>query len=103
DELALPLLLKIRDETAAAARARGADPDGHPAYAVLEVMVGWFGRGGRAAGRGFYEYDAGSRAGLWPGLGELFPEADPQPPLVDLKERMLFSEALEAVRCLDEG
>jgi 3-hydroxyacyl-CoA dehydrogenase/enoyl-CoA hydratase/3-hydroxybutyryl-CoA epimerase len=24
-------------------------------------------------------------------------------PLVDLKERMLFAEALDAVRCLDEG
>jgi 3-hydroxyacyl-CoA dehydrogenase/enoyl-CoA hydratase/3-hydroxybutyryl-CoA epimerase len=103
DELALPLLLKIRDEAAAAARAQGADPDEHPAYPVLEVMVDRLGRAGRAAGRGFYDYDEGKRGALWPGLAELFPVAAVQPPFVDLKERMLFSEALDAVRCLDEG
>ena len=103
DELALPLLLKIRDETAAAARAQGAEPDEHPAYAALEVLVNQLGRHGRAAGRGFYEYVDGARGGLWPGLGELFPPAAVQPPFEDLKERMLFSESLDAVRCLDEG
>jgi 3-hydroxyacyl-CoA dehydrogenase/enoyl-CoA hydratase/3-hydroxybutyryl-CoA epimerase len=102
DELAMPLLLKIRDETAAAARARGAQVDEHPAYPVLAAMVG-LGRHGRAAGRGFYDYADGARGGIWPGLAELYPRAQEQPPFADLQERMLFAESLDAVRCLDEG
>jgi len=63
------------------------------------------GRGGKLAGAGYYDYEDGKRTGLWKGLKELFPEmADPSTlSLKDLEERMLFAEALETVRCLDEG
>ncbi|MEU6236992.1 3-hydroxyacyl-CoA dehydrogenase, partial [Kitasatospora sp. NPDC047058] len=40
---------------------------------------------------------------LWPGLREHFTRADVAVPFEDLKERMLFSEALDSVRCLEEG
>jgi len=100
DELALPLLLKIRDETA---RASEGEVDAHPAYPLLETMVERLGRNGRVAGRGFYDYEGGRRTDLWSGPAELFPGIQPPGGLEDLKERMLFSEALEAVRCLDEG
>ena len=63
-------------------------------------------RPGRLEGRGFYEYgEDGKRAGLWQGLRDAFPPVeDPfSISLRDLEERMLFAEAIESVKCLDEG
>jgi len=73
---------------------------------VIDRMLDELDRPGRLDGRGFYEYDeAGKRTGLWPGLREAFPPvADPAAlSLRDLQERMLFIEAIEAVRCYQEG
>ena len=44
-----------------------------------------------------------SRQGLWPGLAEAFPPSEEQIPLRDVKDRMLFAEALETAKCFDEG
>ncbi len=68
-------------------------------------MVVEFDRGGRAAGAGFYDYEDGKRVGLWPGLLETWgSDIDPASiDLTELQERMLFVEALDSVRCLDEG
>ncbi|MEY7980094.1 3-hydroxyacyl-CoA dehydrogenase, partial [Streptomyces pilosus] len=75
------------------------------AEAGVDRMVDAFGRPGRSGGAGFYEYDEdGRRTRLWPGLREHF--ADPalrEADLTELKERMLFVEALDSVRCLEEG
>ena len=38
-----------------------------------------------------------------PGLAELFPVADEQLPLRDIKDRLLFAEALETAKCFEEG
>ena len=54
-------------------------------------------------GAGFYEYVDGKRAGLWPGLRETFKSGSSEPPLQDMIDRMLFAEALETQKCLDEG
>jgi 3-hydroxyacyl-CoA dehydrogenase/enoyl-CoA hydratase/3-hydroxybutyryl-CoA epimerase len=100
DELTLTLPNKIRKETRAAAGdawvAHGSEP-------VMDRMVDEFGRGGRSSGAGFYEYADGKRAGLWPGLAENFGKQGAEIPFEDMKERMLFSEALDTVRCFDEG
>ena len=62
------------------------------------------GRAGRLRGAGFYDYDeSGTRGSIWPGLAELFPVADEQLPLRDIKDRMLFAEALETAKCFEEG
>ncbi|MGB0120075.1 MAG: 3-hydroxyacyl-CoA dehydrogenase, partial [Solirubrobacterales bacterium] len=63
------------------------------------------GRAGKLAGAGFYNYEDGKRTGLWEGLKEEFPPvADPSTiDLVEPQERMMFVEALETVKCLDEG
>jgi 3-hydroxyacyl-CoA dehydrogenase/enoyl-CoA hydratase/3-hydroxybutyryl-CoA epimerase len=54
-------------------------------------------------GAGFYEYVDGKRVGLWPGLREAFKSGSSTPPLQDMIDRMLFAEALETQKCLDEG
>jgi 3-hydroxyacyl-CoA dehydrogenase/enoyl-CoA hydratase/3-hydroxybutyryl-CoA epimerase len=103
DELTLTLPRAVREEARAAAEATGQPWTPHPADAVFDRLIDEFGRTGRAGGAGFYDYDAsGRRAGLWPGLREHFASAG-QPPLADLKERLLFAEALEAWRAHDCG
>ncbi|MFF4741030.1 3-hydroxyacyl-CoA dehydrogenase NAD-binding domain-containing protein [Streptomyces sp. NPDC001262] len=103
DELTLTLPRKIRDETRKAVEESGGTWTPHPADTVIDRMVEEFGRPGRSGGAGFYDYVDGKRAGLWPGLAEHFGRAGAAVPFEDLKERMLFSEALDSVRCLEEG
>ncbi|GAB2745209.1 3-hydroxyacyl-CoA dehydrogenase NAD-binding domain-containing protein [Salinifilum aidingensis] len=106
DELTLTLPRKIREESRRAVEAAGGTWTPHPADAVLDRMVEEFERPGRNAGAGFYEYADGKRTHLWPGLAEHFGRSDVDPSAVDftaLTERMLFIQALETVRCFDEG
>ncbi|GAB3698779.1 3-hydroxyacyl-CoA dehydrogenase NAD-binding domain-containing protein [Nocardiopsis oceani] len=103
DELTLSLPRKIREETKAAVLAEGGQWRPHASDAVVDRMIDEFARGGRASGAGFYEYVDGERVGLWPGLQEHFTVPGHVIPFKDMKERMLFAEALDTVRCLDEG
>ncbi|MFH9419587.1 3-hydroxyacyl-CoA dehydrogenase NAD-binding domain-containing protein [Streptomyces sp. NPDC017529] len=104
DELTLTLPRKIRDETRRAVEAAGGTWTEHPADTVVDRMVDEFGRPGRSGGGGFYEYgEDGGRTGLWPGLREHFTKADAAIPFRDMQERMLFAEALDTVRCFEEG
>ena len=104
DELTLTLPRRIRQETRAAVEASGGGWHTHPAEAVIDRMVDEYGRHGRSTGAGFYEYGPdGTRLRLWPGLREAFGSGGEPVSLVDLEERMLFAEALETVRCFDEG
>ncbi|MEU7594593.1 3-hydroxyacyl-CoA dehydrogenase NAD-binding domain-containing protein [Streptomyces sp. NPDC039022] len=104
DELTLTLPRKIRDETRRAVEAAGGTWSEHPADTVIDRMVDEFGRPGRSGGGGFYAYgEDGKRGGLWPGLREHFTKADAAIPFRDMQERMLFAEALDTVRCFEEG
>jgi 3-hydroxyacyl-CoA dehydrogenase / enoyl-CoA hydratase / 3-hydroxybutyryl-CoA epimerase len=104
DELNMELSAKIRKAYKDAVEAEGATFTPHPAFAVVDEMLD-AGRPGRLRGAGFYEYEDGKRTGLWKGLKEMFPPTDDPASisLKDLEERMLFAEALESVKCLDEG
>ena len=106
DDLTLTLPRRIRQETRRAVEEAGGTWQPHPADAIIDRMIDEFGRPGRSAGAGFYEYRDGRRLGLWPGLREHFGRDDVDPaavPFEDLRERLLFVEALETVRCLEEG
>ncbi|BCJ70402.1 3-hydroxyacyl-CoA dehydrogenase NAD-binding domain-containing protein [Polymorphospora rubra] len=103
DELTLTLPRRIRQETAAATIAAGGTWQPHAADAVIDRMIDDYGRPGRSGGAGFYDYRDGRRVGLWPGLSDSFGGTNLDTPFDDLKERMLFIEAIESVRCLEEG
>ncbi len=104
DELNMKLLQKIRKAAKNAFEAEGGTWTSHPAEKVIDQMVA-DGRPGRLEGAGFYEYEDGKRTRLWPGLREAYPPvSDPGAlSLKNLKERMLVIEAIETVKCLDEG
>ncbi|MFK0136451.1 3-hydroxyacyl-CoA dehydrogenase NAD-binding domain-containing protein [Streptomyces murinus] len=104
DELTLTLPRKIRNETKRAVEEAGGTWTAHPADGVIDRMVDEFERPGRSGGAGFYDYaQDGKRAGLWPGLREHFTKAGYEIPFTDMQERMLFAEALDTVRLVEEG
>ncbi len=104
DEVSLVLWRRIREQSRAAVEATGGTYPVQPWDHVIDLMVMDLERGGRAAGAGFYDYADGKRVGLWSGLAEHFQtQTQPAIPFEDMKERMLFAEALDSVRCLDEG
>ncbi len=103
DELTLTLPQKIRKETRAAVETAGQTFPEHGSFAVVDRLVDEFDRKGRSSGAGFYSYVDGKRDGLWPGLYEHFTKPGHEIPFEDMKERMLFAEALETVKCFDEG
>ncbi len=103
DELNMELMLKIRKATAEAAARDGVELPDDPSGSVVQTMVD-LGRPSRLKGAGFYEYgDDGRRTRIWPGLAETFPVSDEQVPFGDVKDRMLFIEAIETAKCFEEG
>ena len=108
DELNMELFKKISTATRAAVEASGQTYEPHPAEAVIDTMIE-VGRPSRLKGAGFYDYDeSGKRLSLWKGLADTFPVASPengreQPPFQDVKDRLLFAEALETAKCFEEG
>ncbi|WP_141589007.1 3-hydroxyacyl-CoA dehydrogenase NAD-binding domain-containing protein [Myxococcus sp. AB056] len=103
DELTLTLPRKIRQETKAALLAEGKPWTEHRSYAVMDAMIDQHQRKGRSTGGGFYDYVDGKRTGLWAGLAQHFTKPGHTIPFEDMKERMLFAEAIDTVRCFDEG
>ena len=124
DELNLKLARKIGAETKAAQEAAGESVDDGGVTGIVDKMLDEYDRPGKLEGKGFYDYnEEGRRAGLWRGLWDQMgagkvtvPDAETAtsgnrletaegegPALIDLIERMLFSEALETQKVVDEG
>ncbi|MEV5000567.1 3-hydroxyacyl-CoA dehydrogenase NAD-binding domain-containing protein [Nocardioides sp. LML1-1-1.1] len=98
DELNLELMAKIAKATIEA----NPELPVHPGQAVVGKMLE-AGRAGRLRGAGFYDYEDGKRGSIWAGLADLFPVAKEQPPIEDIRDRMLFAEALETAKTFEEG
>lgn len=100
DETSIDLGAKIARATKAAMG------DAYTDHAVDEVLFWMEGEGrlGRKAKAGFFAYDdAGKRLAYWDGLTAKYPVAETQPDLIDVQHRLMFAQALEAVRALEEG
>jgi 3-hydroxyacyl-CoA dehydrogenase/enoyl-CoA hydratase/3-hydroxybutyryl-CoA epimerase len=105
DETSLSLSVHVMDQTQADYAAEGKTYTPSPGEAIARRMVTELGRAGRAAGGGFYEYPAekGAKKFLWPQLKPLFEKADAQWSITDLKDRLLYRQAVETARCLSEN
>jgi len=103
DEVALDLSLKVMTESIKA----GVMSADEPTYQMVQKF-NELGRIGKKAKAGFYDYptvDAaeGATKTLWPGLADLYPVSAEQPNREEVKTRLLYRQAIEAVRCFDEG
>ncbi len=100
DETSIDLGAKIARAT------KTAMGDAYP-ESPADDLIFWMeeqGRLGRKANAGFFDYDdKGKRQGYWKGMQEKYPLADEQPDLIEVQERLMFAQVLEAVRALEEG
>jgi 3-hydroxyacyl-CoA dehydrogenase/enoyl-CoA hydratase/3-hydroxybutyryl-CoA epimerase len=103
DEVSLSLMSHIRQQTAKDLQAEGKPLIEHPAFAVIDLLLNEYKRPGKAAGGGFYDYPAGGQKHLWPELKVRFEKADGQISPKDVRDRLLFVQAIETVRCVEEG
>lgn len=100
DEVSAELLYKAMKQ----ARAdQGSSYRDQPHDAVLTTMVEGVDRLGRKVGRGFYDYGPSGQRRLWTGLADLYPQASKQPDVEHVHERLMYSQSLEAARCVAEG
>jgi len=81
----------------------GTGSDNSVATEVAETLVSRFGRGGRHHGGGFYEYPEAGDKRLWPGLQALYRKADVRLEAGEVKDRLLFRQVIESLKCLEEG
>ena len=72
-------------------------------WPVMRKMAEDLKRLGKRYGQGFYEYPANAKKRLWAGLGEHFPLSATQPDVEEVKRRLLYIQALETARCMEEG
>ena len=68
---------------------------------VIEKLFA-LGRMGRKNGKGFYDYDDKGKS-LWPGLAYHYPLRTEQPQPQDLRQRVLYVQAIEAARAMEDG
>ncbi|MBP6719407.1 MAG: enoyl-CoA hydratase/isomerase family protein [Rhodoferax sp.] len=105
DETTLTLSLHVMDQARADSEAEGLPYVASAGELLLTDMVNQHHRPGRAGGAGFYEYpaDKGVKKFLWPQLKVLFEKEDTPWNITDLKDRLLYRQAVETARCLQEG
>jgi 3-hydroxyacyl-CoA dehydrogenase/enoyl-CoA hydratase/3-hydroxybutyryl-CoA epimerase len=105
DETALTLSLHVMDQTRADFEAEGKTYTPSPGEMLVADMVRKHERPGRAGGAGFYEYpsEKGAKKFLWPKLKDLFEKPGAEWNITDLKDRLLYRQAVETARCLSEN
>ncbi|WP_313514751.1 3-hydroxyacyl-CoA dehydrogenase NAD-binding domain-containing protein [Pseudomonas sp.] len=103
DEVSLSLMQHIRQQTEKDLASEGKTAPQHPAFATIALMLEEYKRPGKAAGGGFYDYPVGAKKHLWPELRERFEKAEARISAEDVRDRLLFIQAIETVRCLEEG
>jgi len=79
-------------------------PDEYKAGRSVPVLKKLYdlGRLGKKMGKGFYDHDENGKR-LWSGLSELYPLKAAQPSAHDLRQRILYVQAVEGARAMEEG
>lgn len=70
---------------------------------VIKDMITDNGRGGRHHGGGYYEYHEDGSKNIWPGLYDLYYDESYQISDQDIKDRLMFRQVIEALKCLETG
>lgn len=100
DAVAIDLAYKVMKQTEA---DTGVKIEDQPSGAVVKKFVEELERFGKKNKKGFYAYPENGKKYIWEGLNELYPLAETQPSMEDAQKRLLHRQAIEAVKCLEEG
>ncbi|MEO8716772.1 MAG: 3-hydroxyacyl-CoA dehydrogenase NAD-binding domain-containing protein [Burkholderiales bacterium] len=103
DETSMSLSVAVMDQAKADLEAEGKKYSPQPGQEVIQRMVKEFKRPGRAGGGGFYEYPNEGGKFLWPELAKIYGKKSAKWDFEELKERLLYRQAIETARCLEEG
>jgi 3-hydroxyacyl-CoA dehydrogenase/enoyl-CoA hydratase/3-hydroxybutyryl-CoA epimerase len=103
DETSLSLAVHVLDQTRQDFANEGKTFTPSAGELLVERMVKELKRAGRASGGGFYDYPVGQRKQLWPGLHSHFAKSNASCNHQDIKDRLLYRQAVETARCLSEG
>ncbi len=105
DEVALNLSLHVMEQTRADFETEGKTYLASAGEQLIVDMVRKHRRPGRAGGGGFYEYpkEKGVKKFLWPQLKTLYEKANTPWDITELKDRLLYRQAVETARCLSEN
>ena len=105
DETSLSLSVHVLDQTRADFAAQGQTYAPSRGELFTENMVKALNRPGRAGGGGYYDYPAGAKKQLWSGLKQFEKPltGEPQAMLQELKDRLLYRQAIETARCMAEN
>ncbi|MFA6310132.1 MAG: 3-hydroxyacyl-CoA dehydrogenase NAD-binding domain-containing protein [Sterolibacterium sp.] len=103
DEISISLAQHIAEGFRQAALGEGKTFDDAGAIAVQQRMLAEFGRKGKATGAGFYEYPLDGKKHLWPGLRAFAASGYSAFDIQEMKDRMLFAQAVDTIRCFEEG
>ena len=103
DETALSLSVHVLAQTRIDFQKEGKQYVATPGETLVEHLVKRHQRYGRASGGGFYDYPEGGKKHLWPELKTLFEKPGVEWELLDIKDRLLYRQAVETARCLAEG
>ncbi|MAG75576.1 MAG: 3-hydroxyacyl-CoA dehydrogenase [Colwelliaceae bacterium] len=103
DEVSLRLGVEII-ETQVAMGLRSLENDPRPlATSLSKALVKEYNRGGRYHGDGgYFNYNEDGKT-IWPKLLELYYKPEVEISDRDIKDRLLFSNVLETLHCLEEG
>jgi 3-hydroxyacyl-CoA dehydrogenase/enoyl-CoA hydratase/3-hydroxybutyryl-CoA epimerase len=99
DEVGIDLSHHIGEATKA---ALGDKYQKEASHEVIETLFN-LGRKGKKNRKGFYEYPEDGKKFLWPGLADHYPVSAEQPSQEEVTKRLLYRQALEVVRCMDEN
>ena len=101
DEVSMTLMEKIRKQTIKDLETEGKPYLAHPADEVVNKMLA-LERAGKLAGGGYYDYPAQGKKHLWSGLKDKFEQPDREVSVDEIKDRLLYIQAIETVRCVEE-
>ena len=104
DEISLETAYKNGKQAQDDEKALGRKPVNNATFDLVEKMVTKLDRKGKAYGGGFYDYPEGGKKTIWPGLKAHYAKKGyKEVPFEDIKDRLVFSQVIEAVKAMEEG
>ena len=100
DAVGLDLSYAVREQTK---KDLDSDYQKSASDEVIEAMVKKHNRIGKKSGKGFYDYNQDGTKKLWHGLGDIVgaKQAPDEVDIEEVKNRLLYIQSIEAVRCLE--